>query len=292
MVFSLRDEFKLKDLLNYVGLSKSTYCYWRWKFANPQIKEIDPAEQAILKIKKQYPNLGYRGVRALLQKSGLRVNHKKIQRIIREHGLQVTCHSSKSRFSTDRGIVGKIAPNRLKRRFGTSVPHQKIVTDTSEFKYYVVDDKGNRRIEKLYLNPFMDLYNREIISYTITKHADVQSMLPALYKAIEVTVDCEFRRTFHTDQGVLYQSKSYQQHLKDNRIFQSMSRRGNCHDNAVMECFFGLLKKEIYFGNIFESFDELRDAIETYIAYYNQDRIKERLGWMSPVKYRLFNQAA
>lgn len=249
-------------------------------------------EQVILEIKKQYPNLGYRGVRALLKEKGLRVNHKKIQRIIREHGLQVTCYSSKNKFSTDKGIVGKIAPNRLNRRFDTSVPHQKIVTDTTEFKYYVVDNKGRRRIEKLYLDPFMDLYNREIISYTITKDAGVQSMMPALEKAIEITNDCEFRRTFHTDQGSLYQSKVYQKTLKKNRIFQSMSRRGNCHDNAVIECFFGLLKREIYFGRIFESFDELREAIEAYIVYYNEDRIKEKLGWMSPVKYRLIKQAA
>jgi len=161
------------------------------------------------------------------------------------------------------------------------------VSDTSQFAYYEIDNKGHKQVKKLYLDPFMDLCNREIISHTIAKEAGLMSMIPALDKAIEVTADCKYRRTFHTDQGSLYQSKMYQKKLKDNKIFQSMSRRGNCHDNSVMENFFGLLKQEIYYGNEFYSFEELKEAIEDYIKYYNEERIKCKLDWLSPVQFRL-----
>ena len=103
----------------------------------------------------------------------------------------------------------------------------------------------------------------------------------ALEEAIEITSDCPYRRTFHSDQGWAYQMKVYSHRLKEERIFQSMSRKGNCHDNSVMENFFGLLKQEIYY-----SYEELKSEIERYIKYYNNDRIKERLGWMSLVEYR------
>ena len=109
----------------------------------------------------------------------------------------------------------------------------------------------------------------------------------ALNQAISLTADCEYRRTFHSDQGWAYQMKAYANTLDKNRIFQSMSRKGNCHDNSVMENFFGLMKQEMYYGVIYYSFDELKDAIEKYIKYYNEQRIKEKLGWMSPVEYRL-----
>ena len=111
-------------------------------------------------------------------------------------------------------------------------------------------------------------------------------------KAIEITSDCPYRRTFHSDQGWAYQMKAYSHRLKEERIFQSMSRKGNCLDNSVMENFFGLLKQEIYYGVIYYSYEELKMEIERFIKYYNEQRIKEKLGWMSPVQYRLHLLAA
>ena len=99
-------------------------------------------------------------------------------------------------------------------------------------------------------------------------------------------VKCPYRRTFHSDQGWAYQMKSYTKRLKEERIFQSMSRKGNCLDNSVMENFFGLLKQEIYYGRVYHSYEELKVAIEEYIVYYNERRIKKSLGWMSPAEYR------
>lgn len=206
--------------------------------------------------------------------------------------LQVTSFTRKSRkYSSYRGKVGRIAPNRIRRRFKTNIPHQKVTTDTSEFKYYEVDDKGRMIIQKLYLDPFMDMYNGEILSFSITKQPSAIGIMTALKEAIQRTSNCPYRRTFHSDRGWAYQMNAYVRELKENRIYQSMSRKGNCYDNSVMENFFGVMKQEMYYGVIYYSFNELKEAIENYIVYYNERRIKQKLGWMSPVEYRLKSAA-
>ena len=265
--------------------------YWQKRFdrVNPN-KEL---EERILAIHNEHKDFGYRRVQAILRKEEINVNKKKVQRIMQKLGLQVTSYTRKSRrYNSYRGKVGRIAPNRIHRRFHTTISHQKITTDTTEFKYYEIDAKGRMIIKKLYFDPFLDMFNGEIISYSVSKTPSAMSILSAQKKAIEITSDCPYRRTFHSDRGWEYQMPAYSRELKKNKIFQSMSRKGNCYDNSVMENFFGLLKQEIYYGNTYYSFDELKGAIEKYIVYYNEKRIKEKLGWMSPVEYRLSALAA
>ena len=248
-------------------------------------KEI---EEKILFIRVTNKDYGYRRVLAELRNQGYVVNKKKVQRIMQKLGLQVTSFTRKSRkYSSYKGQVGTVAPNRIRRRFKTHIPHQKITTDTTEFKYYEIDAKGHMTMRNLYLDPFMDMCNGEIISYGIAKQPSAQNIMNALEQAVKVTSDCPYRRTFHSDQGWAYQMKAYSHRLREERIFQSMSRKGNCHDNSVMENFFGLLKQEIYYGIVYYSYEELKSEIERYIRYYNEHRIKEKLGWLSPVQYRL-----
>lgn len=147
--------------------------------------------------------------------------------------------------------------------------------------------KGRMSIKKLYLDPFMDMCNGEILSYNISKQPSANGVMTALKEAIDITSDCPYRRTFHSDRGWAYQMKSYTYELKEHRIFQSMSRKGNCYDNSIMENFFGILKQEMYYGVVYYSYEDLKEAIEKYIIYYNEQRIKQKLGWMSPVEYRL-----
>lgn len=260
--------------------------YWQKRFerGNPD----EDIEKEIRTIRDEHENFGYRRIHGELLNRGILVNKKKVQRIIQKLGLQVTSFTRKSRkYSSYKGKVGKIAPNRINRRFNTHIPHQKITADTSEFKYYEVGEKGRMIIKKLYLDPFMDMFNSEIISYSISKQHSAQGVMKALNEAIDITNDCPYRRTFHSDRGWTYQMKSYSYTLKANKIFQSMSRKGNCHDSSVMENCFGILKQEMYYGRVYYSFDELKQAIEKYINYYNMKRIKQRLGWLSPVNYRL-----
>lgn len=259
--------------------------YWQKRFDrnNPDAKE----EKLILEIRATNKDYGYRRICGELHNHGFIINKKKVQRIMQKLKLQVSTYTRKSRkYSSYKGKVGKVAPNRIKRHFRTSIPYQKITTDTTEFNYYVTDYQGRLLTHKLYLDPFMDMYNGEIISYGIIKTPSAENIMEALDNAIKLTASCQYRRTFHSDQGWAYQMKSYTNKLKEEGIFQSMSRKGNCHDNSVMENFFGLLKQEIYYGKTYYSYGELKQAIEDYIKYYNEKRIKERLGWLSPVQYR------
>ena len=274
-----------------VGFAKATYMYWQKRFdrENPN-KEL---EDKILEIHTENKDFGYRRMHGKLRKLGYVVNKKRVQRIMQKLGLQVTSFTRKSRkYSSYKGKIGKVAPNRIHRRFHTHIPHQKVTTDTTEFKYYEVDEKGRMVIKKLYLDPFMDMCNGEILSYSISQQPSAVGIMTALKEAISITSDCPYRRTFHSDRGWAYQMNAYTHELKVHRIFQSMSRKGNCYDNSVMENFFGILKQEMYYGVVYYSYEELRDAIEKYIVYYNEQRIKQKLGWMSPIEYRLKLQVA
>lgn len=259
--------------------------YWQKRFdrENPD-NFIEDKISEIFKANEE--RIGYRRIDMILREEGIIVNHKKIKRLMKKLGLKCIKYTRKSRkYSSYKGSIGTISKNLVHRRFYTSIPHQKITTDTTEFKYYEQQTNGTLSIKKLYLDPFMDLFNSEIISYRISEKPNAQAIQEAQNEAIEKTKDCLFRRTFHSDQGWAYQMKSYSLALKKHHIFQSMSRKGNCLDNSPMENFFSILKQEMYHGEIFSSFDSLKQAIEEYIEYYNFQRIKSKLR-CSPVKYR------
>ena len=145
----------------------------------------------------------------------------------------------------------------------------------------------NLRGEKLYLSPILDAYGRYIVSYDISKSANldqINHMLNLAFKENENYEDL----IFHSDQGWQYQNNLYQERLKEKKIMQSMSRKGNSLDNGLMECFFGLLKSEMFYGQeaAYRTLDELKEAIEDYIYYYNNKRIKEKLKGLTPASYR------
>ncbi len=261
--------------------------YWQKRFDSENLnKDI---EEKIKYIFEQHNGrYGYRRITATLRDSGIVINQKKVRRIMKKLGLKCIAFSHKSRkYNSYKGTIGKIANNKVNRRFTTPVPHQKITTDTTEFKIYSTNDNGKLTIKKAYLDPFLDMFNGEILSFSISNKPNFKSINDALNKAINITNDCTYRRTFHSDQGWAYQMNKYSKTLKNNKIFQSMSRKGTCLDNSPMENFFGILKQEMYYGKVYKSFNELEIAIEEYIYYYNNKRIKEKLNWRSPVNYRI-----
>lgn len=259
--------------------------YWQKRFhrKNPN-QEV---EEEIESIRNEHKDYGYRRMTKELENRGYCMNKKKVQRLIQKLGLQVRSYTHKSRrYSSYKGTVGHIAKNMIRRRFYTPIPHQKITTDTTEFKYFETDQTGTIRQQKLYLDPYLDMYNSEVLSYRISRHPNALAIMEGLKEAIEKTNDCLFRRTFHSDQGWAYQMKRYTATLKEQDIYQSMSRKGNCLDNSPIENFFSILKQEMYHGKIYRSFHELKKAIEEYIMYYNDKRMKMKLNGMSPVQFR------
>ncbi|PID02914.1 MULTISPECIES: IS3 family transposase, partial [unclassified Sporosarcina] len=169
--------------------------------------------------------------------------------------------------------------NRIHRRFNTSIPYQKLIMDITEFKC----SDGR----KLYLSPIMDMYNGENLSHGIGMHPTLDFVMKPLEKALQIVKDSRYRTTIHSDQGWHYQHKQWVTTLKEHKVFQSMSRKGNYLDNSPMENFFGLLKQEMYYGVPLRTYEELKRDIELYIDYYNNKRIKQKLAGMSPVQYRL-----
>ena len=184
------------------------------------------------------------------------------------------------KYKSYKGEQGKIAPNILERNFKATAPNQKWATDITEF---------NVAGKKLYLSPIIDLFNQEIISYELTERPVFNQVVMMLKKAFK-KIPNNTNLTLHSDQGWQYQMKQYQYLLKEKGIIQSMSRKGNCLDNSVMENFFGLLKTEMFYKQKFKSAEHLIDEIDKYIDYYNNRRIKCKLKGQSPVQYRTQSQ--
>lgn len=148
--------------------------YWQKRF--DRVNPNQELEEKIKEIHSIHKDFSYRRMLGELRKQGHVINEKRVQRIMQKLSLQVTSFTRKSRkYSSYKGKIGKVAPNRLRRRFETKIPHQKITTDTTEFKYYDTDSKGRMIFKKLYLDPFMDLCNREIISYVYHLHHQLKT---------------------------------------------------------------------------------------------------------------------
>ncbi len=223
---------------------------------------------------------GYRRIRDELRNRGYKVNHKKVQRLMKELGIK--CIVRIKKYKSYKGTVGEIAPNILDRNFQAEKSNEKWVTDITEFKLFG---------EKLYLSPILDLFNGEIITYTIgprPTYSLVSTMLDQAFKRLSE----EDELLLHSDQGWHYQMKKYRHTLEKRGITQSMSRKGNCYDNAVIENFFGILKSEFLYLKEFESVEHFKLELEKYIKYYNHKRIKAKLKGMSPIQYRVHAQHA
>ncbi|WP_208560828.1 IS3 family transposase [Marinilactibacillus kalidii] len=280
MAFELKEEgYKLKDVLVVIGIPEATYHY-HMKYLNNKNDDLSLKElisKLFYQFKERY---GYKRITKELNKSGITINHKKVYRLMKELNLKCIKFTRKTRkYNSYKGTVGKLARNLLNRRFSTPYPLQKLVTDITELKCL--------RDEKLYLNPIMDLYNGEIISFGISKRPVLDLVVQPLEKAIQVIKNnATVRTTIHSDQGWHYQHKKWRNCLKKNKVFQSMSRKATCSDNAVIENFFGIMKQEMYHGESLLTYEELKKEIEDYIEWYNTVRGKQKLAGLSPVEYR------
>ena len=217
---------------------------------------------------------GYRRITAELDNRNLHLNHKTVQRLMKQLGL--ICHVRAKKYRSYKGEVGRIASNLLQRDFKAERPNQKWVTDVTEFSLFG---------QKVYLSPIIDLYSRDVVSYTISDRPVLNMVTTMLEKAFSKIPDGT-ELILHSDQGWQYQHKQYQRMLKKKGIRQSMSRKGNCLDNAVVENFFGLLKSELLYLQDFQSMEHFKRELIEYIDYYNNRRIKTKLKGLSPALHR------
>ncbi len=277
IVKELRDQgYKLKHLLKAMQLSKSTYYH--------EILKIDMVEERNADLIREINEIfnfhkGRYGVRRAHQElinRGIIVNHKRVQRLM--HNMGLFGKRPKEKHHSYKGEVGTVADNIINRDFNTIAPLQKWTTDVSQFDF---------SWGKCYISPILDMNTNEIISYDLSLNPNLRQIERMLESAFKKFQNVE-GLIFHSDQGWQYQHRIFRNKLKEHGIIQSMSRKGNCYDNCIMEAFFGRMKNEMYYGyeKEYDLFDSFSEAVTEYIKYYNNERIQAKTKWMPPAIYR------
>ena len=267
-------------LLQVAGLARSTF-YYQFGALQRADKHHDMKAQICAIYTEHKGRYGYRRIAATLCHSMEQpVNDKRVQRLMQQMGLRSLIRA-KRRYRRPPGVSDEHVPNILQRDFCATVPVQKWVTDITEFNV-----KGH----KLYLSACMDLYNGEIVAHRMARRP--------VFELVSGTMEAAFPRAegiagliLHSDQGWQYKMRPYRAMLARYGITQSMSRKGNCFDNAAMESFFGTLKAEFFHLAKIDDITQLEAGVHDYIRYYNHERIKLGLQGLSPVTYRLRNTA-
>lgn len=272
----LRGQFKLGMLLDLAGISKQIYLYNVEHMDDKDHKDKE-LEEEISKIYKQnYEKYGIPRMTIELNNRGYHINHKKVERLMKK--LNIKARPKQRKYRSYKGEVGKIADNVLNRDFTTRFFYEKIGTDVTVFI-------GN--FGKVYLSPIIDFHNREILAYDISINPDFRQITRMFSELKDKHGQKLKDAIIQSDQGWQYQMSKYRDKLKELKMIQSMSRRGNCLDNSPTENFFGRMKEEMFYGkeNLYQTIEQLERAIREYIDYYNSVRIVRKFK-MSPLQYK------
>lgn len=273
--------YPIQLLCEIACVSKSGYYKWVKRQLCPSEKQLEDEviKKKIVGCHDKFKGIyGYRRVKIWLEKTyDLFINHKRVQRLMSELGLKAVIRKRKPYYGKKEAYV--ISDNHLNRDFHASQPNEKWVTDIT---YLIFNG------QRLYLSAIKDLYNNEIVSYHVSRRNDLKLVIDTLKKAKK-------KRNvkgilLHSDQGYQYTSRQYNKLLKKYKMQPSMSRKGNCWDNACMENFFSHFKSECFYLYSFRTSEEVKDAVNKYIRFYNHQRFQRKLNNLSPYKYR--NQAA
>jgi putative transposase len=273
-VLSLKASYPLSLLLEAAEIPRSTFFYRQAALsrAAPQAELREKIREIFTQAKARY---GHRRIHAILARQGWHVAKKTVLKLMRAESLFCKVRSRR-RFTSYKGQVGKVAENHLKREFSATAPNTKWATDVTEFK---VADR------KVYLSPVLDLFDRSIISYAVSESPNTAFTNSSLRDAISSLAPGE-APLVHSDQGFQYQHATWQRLLNDAGMTQSMSRKGNCLDNSVMENFFGHLKEEMFHHDEHANAEAFVTELEDYIRWYNYERISLTLECLSPMEYR------
>lgn len=275
MIREKHKNWSLSKLLKIAQLSKSTFFYEISKSDKDEKNKelIDEIKTIFYENKCRY---GHRRITAELKNRGITINHKKVLRLMNKLGLVAI--KRKVKYRSYKGKIGVIAPNIIDRNFKADKPNKKWTTDVSQF---------NLPFGKCYLSPILDMCCGDIVAYDLSLSPNFEQTTRMLDEAFNKFPNLD-GLVLHSDMGWQYQMKQYQKFLTDKGIIQSMSRKGNCYDNCIMESFFGTLKEEMFYGHesSFRTFDQFKREIDEYIDYYNNHRIKEKTKWMPPSVFR------
>lgn len=268
----------INRLCDIAGMPRSSYYKW--------LNRVVPEQEALNKIlaenikaiHEEFPEKGYRMIRDILERDyGFPVSDNRVLRICRALGIKSTIKYRNEGCTVSDRNPQHIAENVLGRDFHADRPNEKWLTDVTEFKYYIGEEK-----RKIYLSAILDLFDRRIVAYVIGDRNNNPLVYDTFDKAVAANPDA--RPIFHSDRGFQYTSNEFHQKLKDQKMVQSMSRIGKCIDNGPMEGFWGILKRERYYKRKFSSRESLVAMIENYIEYYNGRRYQRKLGVLTPLE--------
>jgi len=263
-------DLTVSELCHIFEVPRSTYYRWKNKKKSGELSAIEMKIKVLCAENKF--RYGYRKITALLNRS-VKISKNTVQRIMQKYDWNCRVKMKRKK---KMGQPFKTVDNKLNREFQASTPFKKLVTDITYLPF------GQKQ---LYLSSIMDLYNGEIIAYSIGDKQDVSFVLDTLNQ-LPPLINC----LLHSDQGSVYTSYSYQKEIKKKGITMSMSRKGTPADNASIESFHASLKCETFYldGLKNESSSIVIQIVEDYINYYNKNRIQQKLGYKSPIEYREF----
>ena len=263
-------------LLQLAGISKQIYLYNVKHMDDKDNKDKEIKEEIFKIFMQNYEKYGIPRMTIELNNRGYHINHKRIERLMTE--LSLKARPKQRKYRSYKGDIGRIADNVLNRDFTTTSFYEKLGTDVTVF----IGTFG-----RLYLSPIIDFHHREILSYDLSTNPDFRQ-IDRMFKELKDKHGDNFKDTIiQSDQGWQYQMSKYRDKLKELKMIQSMSRKGNCLDNSPTENFFGRMKEEMFYGKeyLYETIDQLKQAIREYINYYNNVRIVRKLK-MSPLQYK------
>ncbi len=274
----LVDEYKCQipiiDILKLFGVAKSTYYRWKSKDFSANEQLCDNEKEVIQLCKDNKYRYGYRKITAIIRKNRI-INKNTVQRIMQKH--KCNCRVKVKKYRKNK-LTPITTDNIIDRNVSATRPYEKLVTDITYLPF------GPKM---LYLSSIMDLYNGEIVAYTISDKQDLKCVKDTLNQLPKLISLC----ILHSDQGSVYTSPEYQKLVKSKSITMSMSRKGTPADNAPIESFHSSLKSETFYiqAELNSSTSIVSQTVIDYIYYFNNIRIQEKLGYISPIDYRVLN---
>lgn len=270
--------YPISALCKIGNVSRAAYYKWLHRELPNYEAENKRIADEIEKIHTESPDKGYRRIRDELERyHDIKVNDKRVLRICRKNGIKSTIKYANNGCTRQAANPQFIAENILNREFSADAPNQKWLTDVTEFKYYVAQE-----VHKVYLSAILDLYDRRIVSYVIGD----SNNNPLVFDTFDAAIAANPGATplCHSDRGFQYTNRLFHAKIEAAGMTQSMSRVAKCIDNGPMEGFWGILKRERYYGKRFKDKDSLVLMIEEYIEYYNNRRLQRNLGVLTPIE--------
>lgn len=276
----------MEEACKLLEVSRSAYYKWESGKLSPRIEQNIEIAEIVEQIHMESPDKGYRRINDDLRHDhDIRVNDKRVLRICRAKGIKSTIKYGNHGCTRQSKNPQYIAENVLNRKFHAERPNEKWLTDVTEFKWY-----EGPEAHKIYLSAILDLYDRRIVSFIISDRNDNLLVFKTFNKAVKANPDAH--PIFHSDRGFQYTNRVFHHKLEKAGMTQSMSRVAKCIDNGPMEGFWGILKRERYYGKRFTSKQELVRMIVSYIRYYNNRRVQRNLGILTPMEKHQYYLAA